>query len=90
MRRFCAKSRIERDVEQAALAAREHLRHAADRRRQLAVRVDDAQPARPLGDQHAPVGQERQRPRLLKPARDGLDRKLARGRLEGLRACLRR
>ena len=39
--------RIERHVEQAALTLGDHLRHAIQRLRHLAVFVDDAQPSRP-------------------------------------------
>ena len=75
---------IEHDVVQSALAAREHPRHAGERGRELAVLVDDAHAPRFLGDQHAAVGQEGQRPRIGEPARDRFNREVAgRGR-EGL------
>ena len=38
---------------------------------------DDAQPAGPLGHQHAAVGQERERPGIIQAARDSLDRERA-------------
>ncbi len=48
-------------------------RHAADRRRKPAIRTDDPQPARPFADEHAPIGQELQRPGMDKPAGEDLD-----------------
>ena len=77
-RDYCGgKAAIDEHVMQAALARREHPRHAGKRRRELAVRRRDTQPAGPFGDQHVAVGQERQRPWMRKPADHGLDRKLA-------------
>ncbi|OMP12863.1 spermatogenesis-associated protein 21 [Corchorus olitorius] len=63
----------EHHVEQAALALGPHARHAGERRRQLARAVEQAQPARPLGDQHAAVGQEGQAPGMFEAARDFAD-----------------
>ena len=51
----------------------------------LPSRVDDAQPAGPLGDQHAAVGQEGEAPRMIEPARDRLDAEIAGAGREGLR-----
>ena len=56
---------VQADVEQAALAARIDLGQAADRRPFEPAVGEDAQPARPLGDQQAAVGQEGHAPRLL-------------------------
>ena len=57
--------RIERHVEQAALAARVHGRQPGDRLRLGAVGIHHPQPARPLGHEHPAVGQERYPPRVL-------------------------
>jgi len=76
---------IEHDVVQAALARGEHLRHAGEWRRELAVLSDDAHAPRPLRDQHAAVGQERECPGVLEAARDGLDREIAGGGMKDLR-----
>ena len=71
--------RIERDVEQAALAARVNRRQAGHRLRHLlAVGADHAQPSRLLGDEHLAVGQERQAPRVDEPFGDGDDVELER------------
>ena len=64
------EARAERDVEEASLADRMDGRHASERRRQCAVASDQPEPARPLGDQQAPVGQERESPGMLEPAGD--------------------
>ena len=64
---------IERHVEQAALAAREHRGQSGHRRRQLAVGAEHAQPAGPLGDQHLAARQERHAPRILQAFDDGDD-----------------
>jgi hypothetical protein len=65
---------IQRDIEQSGLAAAGDLGHAGQRRRQLAVARDDAHAAGPFGHQHAPVGQESQRPGMHKTAGDGFNR----------------
>ena len=57
--------RVHRQAEQAALPARIDWRQSCHRRRQRPVGVHDAQSARLLGDEHAAVRQERQRPRRL-------------------------
>ena len=68
-----AESRIERNVEQAALADRVDGRPAADRRSDLASRIDDPQPAGALGHEHPQfvVGprQEGEAPGVRKPVR---------------------
>ena len=57
--------RIERDIEQPALTTRVNRRQAGDRlRHRLAVGADHTQPSRLLGDEHLPVGKERQAPRV--------------------------
>ena len=56
---------------------------ACDGFRQLAVLADDAQASRPLGHQHASVGEELQTPRVLEPLGDALD-------LDPGRLCRRR
>ena len=62
------EGRIERDVEQAALLPRVDRGEAGHRLRHLlAVGADDAQPSRPLGDEHLAVGQEREAPRVDEP-----------------------
>ena len=65
---------------QSALVAREHPRHAGERRREVAVLADDAHAARPLGDQHAAIGKESERPGKGQAAGDGLDRQVVGGR----------
>jgi hypothetical protein len=67
------EGRIQGYVEQAALPFGVHLRHALHRIGQPAVRRDDAQPARPFGDQHPPVGQERERPGVRQSGGDAAD-----------------
>ena len=62
--------RIDRDVEQAALAARVDRRKPGDGLGQLPVGGDDAQAARPLGHEHLAVRQERHAPRILERAGD--------------------
>ena len=69
---------VEDDVQQPALADREHLRHVRERRRELAVRCDDAHTAGTLGHQHAAVGKESKRPGVRQALRDGMDREVAR------------
>ena len=56
--------RMERDVHEAAVAVRPHAGHAGDRRRIEDAVADDADPAGPFGDQHAPVRQEGDGPRV--------------------------
>src|SRR5215831_13156754 len=77
---------VEHDVEQAALARREHLRHTAERGRERAVPGDDAHAPGPLGDQHAAGGQEGERPGMIKALRHVLHRDVAGGGTENLRA----
>jgi hypothetical protein len=55
---FLREARVEHDVHQPTLALCGDLRHAADTRAPLAVRADEVQRARLLGDQHPTVGQE--------------------------------
>ena len=76
---------VEHDVEQAALAGRENLRHAGERGRELAVRGDDAHAPRPLGHQHAAVGQEGERPGMIEARRHGFHREVAGGGPKDLR-----
>src|SRR3546814_16923138 len=64
---------MERDVEQAALAACHHLRHAGDRiGLELAV-LEEAQAARALGDEDAAAGQEGKAPGVPEAAGEGPD-----------------
>ena len=70
---------IERDVEQSALAADRHLRHALDGRRQRAVTRNDTQPAGALGHQQAAIGQELEAPGMLEAFRERLDLELGCG-----------
>ena len=56
---------MQADVEQAALAARVDLGQAADRRPFEPAVGEDSQPARPLGDQQAAIGQEGHPPGLF-------------------------
>ena len=62
--------RAERDVEQAALAARVDRGQAGDRRADLARRRDDAHAPGLLGDEQVAAGQRLHRPRVLEPLRD--------------------
>ena len=68
MSRLSAKRGVDRHVEQAALAARRDRRQPGQRRGDAAAAVDDAQPAGALGDEHAAVGQEGQRPGVVQAA----------------------
>jgi hypothetical protein len=77
---------VEHGIEQASLARREDFRHAAKRGRERAVLGDETHASKPLGDQHATVGQERQRPGVIQSSRHGLHREVAGGRMENLRA----
>ena len=79
-RRVVREISIERDIEQSALSGGPHLRHPADRRRQLAVARDDAQPSRPLRHQHPSVRQKGKAPGICQPTGDGLDFERAAGR----------
>ena len=56
--------RVQRHVQQAALAARPHVRHAVDVVAQERAVAHDAQPSRALGHQHVAVGKPGQRPRV--------------------------
>ena len=57
--------RMQRDIEQAAESRCQHLRHRPDRRRVQHAVLDLAQPPRALGDEHAPIGKERDAPRAI-------------------------
>ncbi len=73
---------IEGDVEQAALAAGVDVRHARQRRAQLAAALHDAQPAGAFGDEHPAIGQEREPPGVVQARchrRDGQPRLGQRG-----------
>src|SRR6185295_2471844 len=87
--------RIECDVEQSALSAWINRGQTGHRLRHLlAVRADDAQPSRPLGDQHLAIGQKRQAPRACEPLGTGdhrdrhIELLLGRTRLAGKRRLL--
>ena len=58
---------MQHHVAQAALAAVGHRRYAGDLAAEVAVDVIHQQPARLLGHQQAPVGQESHRPRFVEP-----------------------
>jgi hypothetical protein len=60
---------MQADIEQAGLAAGLDLGHTGERRCFEFAVGKEAQPARPFGDQHPPVGQEGHAPRLFQPAR---------------------
>ena len=66
-------ARMDFDVEEAAVLDGPGLRRARDRLGKQAALLDDPQPARPLGDEHAPVGQERDAPRRLEVPRHHLE-----------------
>ena len=68
---------VEHDVVQAALAGRRDLRHALQRRGQLAIRRCDPHAAGPLGHQQPGIRQEDQRPGIDQSACDGLNLKLS-------------
>jgi hypothetical protein len=78
------ETRIDDHVEQTALPARRDIGNTRDRRRQLAIRPDQPEPPRPLGDQHAPIRQEGQAPGILEPARHRLDGEIAGARRKAL------
>src|SRR5690606_3221325 len=78
--------RIERDVEQAALAFGEDVWDAFDRVRQL-LAVEDPQLAGPLGDEQPAVRQERHSPGMVQPVRETLDVDRAALRLERAWLC---
>jgi hypothetical protein len=75
-RAVLGEAAIEDHVMQAALIAREHGRHAGNRRRKLSIPRNDAQPAGALGDQHAAVRQKRDRPGVGQARSGGFDRQL--------------
>ena len=76
---------VERDVVQAALARGEDFRHARERGRELAVRADNAHAPGALGDQHAAIGQEGERPGMDEALRHRFHRDVAGGRMKHLR-----
>src|SRR5690349_12879146 len=83
---------VEHDIVQSTLTACGDVRHARERRRELAVLADGAHAASPFGDQKPAIGKEGQRPGIGKTGRNGLDHEVAgRGRI-GLRrrGCGRR
>jgi hypothetical protein len=69
--RFCAKLRMQADVEQSALAAGIDLGHAGSGVRLEPAVGEDPEPARPLGDQDPAVGQEGDGPGLFQVAAQG-------------------
>ena len=62
--------RMQHDIEQAALAAGLHARHAGDRTRQGAVDVDEAEAPGTLRHQHPAIGQEGEPPGMFEAFRD--------------------
>jgi hypothetical protein len=63
---------MQRYVEQPALTHFAHPWYAGDGPRvEFAVRSHDAQPPRPLGHEHAAIGQEGEAPRMFEPLREG-------------------
>src|SRR5262249_50926512 len=68
---------VQHYIKESTLTRGEYFRDASDGRRQRAVRGDDPHAARPLRYQHAPFGQEGDRPRMLQSLRNGLDDDLA-------------
>ena len=64
---------MERDIHETAVAVGSHARHAGDGRRIEHSVADDAQPARPFGDQHATVREERETPRVREALGDDAD-----------------
>ena len=78
---------MERDVHQPAVAVRPDARHTRNRLSGRARRCDDAQPAGPFGDQHGPIGEKRDRPRMREPLGDDADADLVLfGRIEHKRS----
>ena len=61
------------DVEEAAVLLAPDLRRAHDRIGKQVALLHDPQPARPLRDEHAPVGQEGEAPGCLEVARHDLE-----------------
>ena len=57
---------MKRDLEETALPARVDARRAFDGAA-LEVAADQVQASWPLGDEHAPVGQEGERPWMIEP-----------------------
>ena len=60
---------MQRDVEQAAEASREHRRQRTDGCRIEYAIADHAQASRPFGDEHAAVGKERDSPGMIEVLR---------------------
>ena len=80
------EARMQRHLEQAALPAREDPRHAFDRHA-LEIACDEIEPTGALGDEHLPIRQEGERPRVVEPFHeldhaDGLALRLERLRAE--------
>lgn len=72
------------DVHQSALAGRVNVGHAGDGLLdEPAPGVDEPQPAGPLADQRAAVGQEDQRPGVFERTGEGLDLGVLRGNAAG-------
>ena len=57
----------QRHVQQAGLSVHEDVGQARDRRRHGSIGRDAAQSSGTLGDQHAPIGQEGERPGMVQP-----------------------
>ena len=67
------KGRVERDIEQAALATGLDLWHAREGRGDAAIWVDAAEPPRSFGHEQTPVREKGQGPGMLETLRQGLD-----------------
>src|SRR5262249_46500955 len=65
--------RIERHIEQPALALCENLWHTLERLRLCAVLGHDTKPPRPLGHEHAPIRKKGEPPGMLEPVGNSLD-----------------
>ena len=66
----------------AAAAQGQHLGQPGDRLGQQQALADDAEAARPLGDQEIAVGRERHRERVHEPGNDGFDPEVVKGGLD--------
>ena len=64
---------MQRNVEQPALSARHHGRHAGNLARCGTRLLDEQQPSPSLGDEKTSVGQPRHGPRMVESVGHGLD-----------------
>jgi len=84
------EARVQRYVEQTALAVVPHLRHAGNRLGCEPPTIDDAESAGALRHQHPPVGQEGEAPRVLQSFDHGDQMEAVFGALVGVEPLSRR